>query len=246
MRWKTWLAGLVLGLVAATPLPAAAEFTAEQRAEIVAIMRDAMKQDPSILKDAITALQTDEGAREKAGARDALASVRDKLVNSLDPVGGNPKGDVTIVEFFDVRCPYCKRLEPDMARFLAGDRGVRLVYKDLPILGPASTLGSKALLAAHRQNAYEKYRDAVMKLPADITLAALEAAAKKLGLDWPKLARDMDDAAIKQQIDANLALAHKLSIQGTPALIIGDEVVPGAVDVDELKRLVADARHAKG
>jgi protein-disulfide isomerase len=238
-------AALMLVLVAAAPV-AAAEFTADQRTEIVSIIRDAMKQDPSILRDAITALQADEGAREQAHAQDALAGVRDKLVSPADPVAGNPNGDVTIVEFFDVRCPYCKRIEPVMAQFLTRDKGVRLVYKDLPILGPASTLGSKALLAAQRQNAYEKLRDAVMKLPPDITTAMLQTEVKKLGLDWTKLSRDMEDATVKQQIDANLALAHTLNIQGTPALIIGNEIVPGAIDIDELTRLVAAARQAKG
>lgn len=228
------------------PCVGRAEFTAEQRAEIVAIVRDAMKQDPSILRDAVTMLQADETARDKASARDALVAAHDKLVTPADPVGGNTKGDVTIVEFFDVRCPYCRKMEPDMAKFLAADKGVRLVYKDLPILGPASMLGSKALLAAQRQNAYEKFRDAVMKLPPDITLASLEGAAKKLGLDWARLAKDMEDPAIRTQLDANLAMAHSLNIQGTPALIVGEEMVPGAVDTEELKKLVAQARKAKG
>jgi protein-disulfide isomerase len=242
---KSWIL-LIISILALAPAGARAEFSADQRAEIVAIIRDAMKQDPSILRDAITTLQADESARDRANAQGALAAMRDKLVTPADPVGGNAKGDVTIVEFFDVRCPYCKKLEPDMARFLAADKGVRLVYKDLPILGPASTLGSKALLAAHRQNAYEKFREAVMKLPPDITMAALEGVAKKQGLDWAKLSRDMEDPAIRTQLDANLALAHTLSIQGTPALIVGDEVVPGVVDTEELKRLVAEVRKAKG
>ena len=131
-------------------LPArAAEFTPAQRAEIVQILRDALKQDPSILRDAVTAMQTDEGDRQRA----ALAAAKDTLVDPADPVGGNPKGDVTIVEFFDTRCPYCRKLEPTMADLLARDHGVRLVYKDLPILGPASVLGSKALLAAQSRGA---------------------------------------------------------------------------------------------
>jgi protein-disulfide isomerase len=237
---------LVVAALLLAPLPTLAEFSAEQRAEIVAIVRDAMRQDPSILREAITTLQADEAARERAGSRDALTAMRDKLATPADPVGGNAKGDVTIVEFFDVRCPYCKKLEPEMAQFLAGDKKVRLVYKDLPILGPASTLGAKALLAAHRQNAYEKFRDAVMKGPSDITPAGLEALAKKQGLDWAKMSHDMEDPAIRQQLDDNLALAHTLKIEGTPALIVGDELIPGMVGVNELKRLVADARKAKG
>ena len=237
---------LVLSALLAMPAGARAEFSAEQRAEIVAIMRDALKQDPSILRDAVTALQADETEREKANAKAALAAAKDTLVSPRDPIGGNPKGDVTIVEFFDVRCPYCRKMEPDMAKFLAADKGVRLVYKDLPILGPASLLGSKALLAAQRQNAYEKFRDAVMLLPPDITMASLEGVAKKLGLDWAKLSKDMDDPAVRAQLDANLTMAHSLSIDGTPALIVGDEVVPGFVDVEGLKKLAAAARKAKG
>ena len=129
----------------------ASEFTAAQRAEIVQILRDALKQDPSILREAVDALQADDGKNQRA----ALAAAKDSLVDPADPVNGNPNGDVTIVEFFDTRCPYCRKLEPSMAELLAHDHGVRLVYKDLPILGPASVLGSKALLAAQRQGGYE-------------------------------------------------------------------------------------------
>lgn len=220
-------------------------FTAAQRAEIVNIVRDALKRDPSILRDAVVALQSDDGEREKTASRAAVLSARDVLVNPNDPVAGNPRGNVTIVEFFDVRCPYCRKLEPEMAAFLASDHDVRLVYKDLPILGPASVLGTKALLAARKQDAYEKMRDAVMRMPSDITRAALETEAKKLGLDTARLMRDMDDPSIQQQIDTNLRLAQRLSIQGTPAMIVGDDLLPGAVDTAELKRAVAQARAAK-
>lgn len=229
-------------LIAVPAVSHAAAFTPEQRAEIVTILRDALMSDPTILRDAITALQADEGARDKAVAKAALEGAREHLVRADDPVGGNPKGDVTIVEFFDTRCPYCRRMEPVMDKFLQQDPGVKLVYKDLPILGPASVLGSKALLAAQRQNAYEKMREAVMKLPSDTTRAMIETEARKLGLNWDRLAKDMDGAEVQHQIDTNLALAHALNIQGTPALIIGSEIVPGAIDLADLKKLVSAAR----
>jgi protein-disulfide isomerase len=233
-------------LLAAVPMPArAAEFSGAQRDEIVSIVRDALKRDPSILRDAVVALQADDGERDKQAGKAALIAAKDSLVGPNDPVSGNPNGNVTIIEFFDVRCPYCRKLEPEMAAFLASDHDVRLVYKDLPILGPASLIGSKALLAARKQNAYEKLREAVMRLPPDITPAAIETAAKKLGLDTTRLLHDMDDASIQQQIDANLHLAQKLNIQGTPAMIIGDDLLPGAVSTVELKQAVADARIAK-
>jgi protein-disulfide isomerase len=221
----------------------AAEFTASQRGEIVAIVRDALKQDPSILRDAVMALQADDGERSQAAARAAISHHQAQLVTPADPVVGDPHGDVTIVEFFDTRCPYCRRLEPVMDGFLAKDRKVRLVYKDLPILGPASVLGTKALLAAQKQDAYSKMRDAVMKLPPDTTLPQIESAARSLGLDWPRMSQDMQDPAVQTRIDANIKLAHDLGIQGTPALIIGNDLLPGAVELPDLQKAVANARH---
>jgi protein-disulfide isomerase len=98
------------------------------------------------------------------------------------------------------------------------------------------------LLAAQKQDAYAQMRQAVMRLPPDTSLAQLEAAARGLGLDWPRLARDMEDPAVQARIDANLKLAHALGIQGTPALVIGDDLVPGAVDLLDLEKAVAEAR----
>ncbi|MEJ0017161.1 MAG: DsbA family protein [Acetobacteraceae bacterium] len=230
---------LALGLSA---LPARAdEFTAAQRAEIIQILREALKQDPSILRDAVNAMQADETDRQKA----ALAAVKDKLIDPADPVGGNPKGDVTIVEFFDTRCPYCRKLDPTMAELLARDRGVRLVYKDLPILGPASVLGSKALLAANRQGGYEKLRELVMGAPPDLTRPMLQDLVRSAGLDWNRLERDMDDPAIEARIDSNRKLAQSIGIEGTPALVIGSELIPGAVEIADLFKAVANARGAK-
>lgn len=222
----------------------AAEFSDTQRQEIIGILRDALKQDPSILRDAITALQADESTREQAATKAAISNAREMLISPGDPVGGNPRGDVTIVEFFDVRCGYCKRMEPVMAQFLAQDRNVRIIYKDLPILGPTSVLASKALLAAQKQNAYEKLREALMKVSGEISTSSIQAEAQKLGLDWARLSKDMEDPAIKQRIDANLALAQMLGIQGTPAMVVGAELIPGAVGLTELKRVVAEARKA--
>lgn len=233
---------LMLLLPAMVTGAAAAEFTPAQRSEIVAIVRDALKQDPSILRDAVVALQADEGERSQKATRAAISQTQNQLVTPADPVAGDPHGDVTIVEFFDTRCPYCRRLEPVMDKFLATDHRVRLVYKDLPILGPASVLGTKALLAAQQQDAYGKMRAAVMKLPPDTTLAQIETSARALGLDWPRMAHDMDDPAVQGRIDANLKLAHQLGIQGTPALVIGNELVPGAVELPELQKAVAEAR----
>ena len=206
------------------------QFTPAQRAEIV-----------QILRDAIAAIQADEGDQQRA----KIAALGDKLISPADPVAGNPQGDVTIVEFFDTRCPYCRKLEPAMADLLARDHGVRLVYKDLPILGPASLLGSKALLAAQMQGGYEKLRSAIMAAPPQTTTAMIKDAAMKLGLDWPRLEHDMDDPAIAARLDGNVKLARSIGVDGTPALIIGGDLLPGAMDLRELQDAVAGARKEK-
>jgi len=240
-RFMPLLASCQIICLLALPPALADEFTPAQRAEIVRILRDALKQDPSILRDAVGAMQADEGERQRA----ALAAAKDTLVDPADPVAGNPSGDVTIVEFFDTRCPYCRKLEPDMADLLTRDRGIRLVYKDLPILGPASVLGSKALLAAQKQGGYEKLRDAIMAGPPQTTKATIQDAAQRLGLDWKRLEHDMDDPAIQTRINTHLQLARSIGIEGTPALIIGGELIPGAVEGDELRSAIAKARATK-
>jgi protein-disulfide isomerase len=149
---------------------------------------------------------------------------------------------VTIVEFFDTRCPYCRKLEPTMAELLARDHGVRLVYKDLPILGPASVLGSKALLAAQKQGGYEKLRDAIMAAPPQTTKEMIQDAARKLGLDWKRLEHDMNDPAIQARIDANIKLAQTIGVDGTPALVIDGTLIPGAVEMAELTTAITKAR----
>jgi len=239
---------LALLFASARPFDRAAladEFTPAQRAEIVRIMRDALAKDPSIIREAIGAMQADETLREQAASRAAIAAANNSLISPVDPVGGNPQGDVTIVEFFDTRCPYCRKLELAMTQLLAHDHGIRLIYKDLPILGAASVLGSKALLAAQKQGGYEKLRDAIMLAPPQTTKAMIRDEALDLGFDWPRLEHDMEEPAIQARLDANVKLARRLGIDGTPALVIGGELIPGAVELAELEKAVAGARAQK-
>lgn len=237
------LRALALLLLAFAPFTAlAAEFTPAQRAEIVEILREALRKDPSILREAVAAIQADEARSQDEAARAALVAERSRLVDPNDPVGGNPKGDVTIVEYFDVRCGYCRKLEPAMAELLRQDRNVRLVYKDLPILGPGSTLGAKALLAAQVQGGYEKLRAVLMTSAPEPTRDNIRAEAVKLGLDADKLLRDMDSPSVAARIAANLAQSNRLGIRGTPAMVIGDVMIPGAIDIAELREAVAAAR----
>ena len=228
---------------AETPLPATSQFTPAQRAEIVAIMRQALRTDPSILRDAVLAMQADDGARQEAATRAAIEGSRAALTATAgDPVAGNPAGDITVVEFYDTRCPYCRRILPTLASLLQQDHGIRLVYKDMPILGPSSMVEARALLAAERQDGYLRLQSVLMQSKGEATTESVRQAAAQAGLDGARLAQDMQDPTIQQRLDANIALARKLGVEGTPALVIGDIMVPGAVELAELQQAVAAAR----
>ncbi len=227
----------------AQPTPAASGFTVAQRAEIVAILRRALRTDPSILRDAVTALQADEGTGKQARAQAAIEHAGATLAHAAgDPVAGNPDGDVTLVEFYDLRCPYCRRMLPVMAELLAGDPKLRLVYKDIPILGPPSALGARAVLAAQRQNGYLKLHDAIMGGGPALTEDTLRDAATRAGLDWERLRRDMAAPDVQARINANLDLAQSLGIDGTPAYVVGNHLIPGAVSLADLRAAIAAVR----
>jgi protein-disulfide isomerase len=235
----TSIAGPLAGPVLAADPPA---LTPAQRADVVTILRDTLRTNPSILRDALAALQADDDRRQDTAQTDVLQLLAGKLVDPADPVAGNPAAAVTLVEFYDTRCPYCRRLMGVTDELLRTDPGVRIVFKDLPILGPASQLESRALLAAQRQGGYLRLQAAVMRTSAPSTRDSLQAEAERQGLDGAALLRDMDDPAIKARLDANIALAQQIGLQGTPAMVIGTRLIPGAVALDDLRAAVAQAR----
>jgi protein-disulfide isomerase len=241
MRFLVVVGALLLG--AAVPAVAQQSLSPEQRAEVVDILRRALREDPSILRDALTALEQAEIRGRAAAQQAAIAQHQAALFSdAADPVKGNANGDVTLVEFFDARCGYCKALHPTIEQLLRRDRGVRLVLKDLPILGPTSVVASRALLAAQRQGKYPELFDALLSLRGEPTEQVLRQSAERAGIDWARLRRDMEDPAINARIEHNLSLARALAIEGTPALVIGNTLVPGAVDLATLEKLVAEAR----
>ncbi len=256
MRWSTLLRGLAAAtLLAAAPIRAQdatpaphslaapdTAFSPAQRAEIVAILRDALRTDPSILRDAVGALQADETRQQAGATRDALATHRQALVATAgDPTAGDAHGRPTVVEFYDTRCPYCRRMVPVMAELVRATPGLRVVYKDIPILGAGSVLQAKALLSALALGgdaAYLRMQDAVMKDTATPSDATVRADAQAAGLDPDRIAAGMASPAVQARIDANLKLAAALHVEGTPALVVGNQLIPGAVGLDDLRSAV--------
>ena len=156
--------------------------------------------------------------------------------------------DVTVVEFFDYNCPYCRRMEPVLNALLRSDPKVRIVYRDWPIFGPASREASRAAVASQWQGRHAAFHGALLASPARLDSAGIRAAAVKAKVDWPRLQRDLKTRGA--EIDALLArtnaIAEAIGFNGTPALIVGSQVVAGAVDLPALRRLVATARSKPG
>jgi protein-disulfide isomerase len=247
MSRRASLAALILtcAIFAAPPFCriADAEILPEQRQAIEAIIHDYLMQNPDVLIEALKAAEEkatrDSDAKAAVVLKDRRAEVFD---DPASPVGGNPQGDVTIVEFFDYRCPYCKQVQPSLQALLDQDRKLRFVYKEMPVLGAPSVTAAHAALAARLQGKYEHFHSAMMATKGQITDEVVYQVAGSVGLDVDRLKRDMTAPEIEQAVKANLALAKALDIRGTPGFIIGEHVVPGAIDLDALKELVADAR----
>ena len=193
--------------------------------------------------NAVAALRADESRKQEEEARGAIDQARPALFGTADdPVAGNPQGGVTLVEFYDLHCPYCRNMLPVTQALVATEPKLRVVYKDIPILGPGSMLGARAVLAAQRQDGYLQLQNAIMTDPSQITEESVHAAADKGGLNWARLRRDMDDPAIQARIEANLALSRALGIQGTPAYVVGGTLFSGAMSLDQLKAAIAAIR----
>ncbi len=224
-----------------------ASLTTEQTKAIEGLVHQYILDNPEVIIESMQNYQIRQHLAEQEAAANVIATHRDEIKNDPSaPVAGNPDGDVTVVEFFDYRCAYCKRVFPGIQELLKSDGNVRYVFKEFPILGPDSVIASHAALAVWSLNPekYFPFHTALMEARGTLGEAQVLAIAKKIGLDPDKVKKAMAKPEIQATIERNLALAQKLNIQGTPAFIVGDTLMPGAVDVDQLRELVAAARES--
>jgi protein-disulfide isomerase len=238
---------LALGgaLVAAAPTlgSAAPDLAPAQREAIEGVIHDYLLRNPDVLLEALRAAEEKLNHDADIKAAKVLNDRESEVFEDhATPVAGNPRGDVTIVEFFDYRCPYCKQVLPSLQALLREDHNLRFLYKELPVLGPQSVTAAHAALAAQRQGKYEAFHNAMMATKGQITDDTVYKIAGSVGLDVERLKQDMSAPEIEQALKANLALADALNIHGTPGFIIGKHIVPGAVDLDALRNMIADAR----
>lgn len=233
---------LLGGFLAPQALAAETAFNAAQKEEIGKIVRDYILENPSIVFEAADKFKAQQ---EAEGAKKAEASIKENLeflTRADAPAAGNPKGDVTIVEFFDYNCGYCRKALSDIQSVLKTDPNVRVVFKEMPILGPSSKTAALWALAANRQGKYFDFHVAVMDHKGPKEEAELEKIAKTVGLDLKKLKEDIASESVQEELNKDVEIARQIGVQGTPAFIVGTSFIPGYVGEDGLKKAIEEAR----
>ncbi len=205
-----------------------------------------IRTHPEVIEQSLQGLLAKREAEQKERHKAALATKQNELLHdSLSPVSGNLKGDITLIEFYDYRCGFCKRAASAVTELQKVDPRVRVVYKDFPILGEPSVLAAKAALAAQAQGKHQAFHEALLASHADMTKEAILKIAVKVGLDAKRLEADMANPKWQAVIDKNRVLAHELGISGTPGFIVGNELVAGWLDLNGLKELIARSGQKK-
>ncbi|MEQ1714607.1 MAG: DsbA family protein [Hyphomicrobium sp.] len=249
------LAALSLALPAGAPSPyfstsakaAEAAFSDQQKSEIGEIVKDYLLKHPEIIVDVQAALEA-KMEKEQADKLKTFMSenAKDIYRSPGASVAGNPEGDITVVEFFDYNCGYCKRGMSEIQKLIQNDKRVRVVFQELPILSKGSEDAAKAALAAKRQGKYWEFHQAMLSNKGQANEASSLKAAEGLGIDMEKFKADLKGAGVTEELDKMKSLAKKMGISGTPHFLVGDKSIPGAPEDlhSQLESLVADFRKA--
>jgi protein-disulfide isomerase len=229
-------------------VPAQAQtFNDAQRGEIERIIKDYLMQHPEVLQDVMAELEKKQQFADAEKGKLAVKENKDLLLSSPRQVTlGNPQGDVTLVEFFDYNCGYCKRALSDLMGLMKADPKLRVVLKEFPVLGPGSVEAAQVAAAVRMQDrAGKKYLDFHQKLlggRGQVDRARALAVAKEVGMDMSRLEKDMASEEVRAQLQESMQLADKLGLNGTPSYVVGPNVVIGAVGYDALKEKIESAR----
>lgn len=244
---KKLIATTALALALASPALAQSKLTDAERSDFRAEVRAYLMENPEVLMEAIAVLEDRRNADAAANDIALLETNADEIFS--DPaswVGGNPDGDITVVEFMDYRCGYCKKAFEDVAELITSDGNIRFVVKEFPILGPQSELASRfavAVLQIEGADSYEKVHNALMVMKGDVTLESLSALGSEAGLaDTAAVVAHMNAPEVSSVIDANRALAQRLDVNGTPTFVIDQTLVRGYVPLDGMRQIVAGQR----
>ncbi|HVT55910.1 MAG TPA: DsbA family protein [Xanthobacteraceae bacterium] len=244
-RLPLTLAALAAAGFALTATPAGA-LTDKDRPEIEAIIKDYLIKHPEVLREALESLEKMQASEETKKQSAAIAAHHKVIFDSpRGPVYGNPKGDVTLVEFFDYNCSYCRHSLADVAKLVKGDPKLKVVFKEFPVLGPSSVDAAKVAVAVRMQDSGHKYFEFHKRLLGGRGEANKEralAAAKDAGFDMARIQKDMESPEVANTLRESMGIAQALGINGTPTFIVADEMVVGAMGYDALKSKIDAVR----
>ena len=244
---RRMFATLALSLMATTALAGGIEnMTDAERAAFQKEVRDYLIAHPEVLVEAMDALQAQQQAQQAVNDKQIVADNQAALLQDANSwVGGNPDGDITVVEFMDYRCGYCRKAFAEVEELVKADGNIRFVVKEFPILGEDSVISSRFAVAVrrlHGDEAYKKAHDALITLRGQPDQANLGKLASDLGLDANAIFAEMQSDEVTNIIKANHAMADKLQISGTPTFVVGDQVIRGYMPLDAMQQLVANER----
>jgi protein-disulfide isomerase len=239
---------LLLPFCTALAQSGAATNSSPQDTALQQAIHDYILAHPEVLIESLQLAKAKAEQRQAELVKGKIVAFKQDLVDDPNaPILGNPIGDVTLVEFFDYRCPFCRQVEPWLQTLIKEDPALRVVEKEFPILGPASVYAAHVALAARKQGKHTAFRNALMAKEGkiderDIHENLILQAAQSAGLDIDRMKVDMKSPDVEAEISGNMRMARSLGLTGTPAFIIGTELVPGATDLATLRSMVDDAR----
>jgi len=208
------------------------------------VIHDYILAHPEVLIESLQIARERQQIRQEQQSKNLISSLKKELVDDpMTPVRGNPSGDVTLIEFFDYRCPYCRQVEPWLQTLINNNSSLRVVEKEMPILGAASVYEARMALAALKQGKHEAFHNAIMSKKPNVDDATILQLAAQAGLDLDRMKTDMNSPEVDAEIKRTLEIAKVLKLNGAPAFIVGSELVPGATDLETLQALVDEARH---
>jgi len=240
---------IAAAITLASPTAAPAQtFSPDQREEIGTVVKEYLLAHPEVMQDVMAELEKRQQAAEAEKHRAAVADNKPTLFNSPHQVVlGNPQGNVTMVEFFDYNCGFCKRALSDMLDLLKTDSNLKFVLKEFPVLGEGSVEAAHVAVAARMQDVtgkkYIEFHQKLLGGRGQADKAHALAVAKEVGFDMARIEKDMNSDEVKKTIDENMKLADALGVNGTPSYVVGDEVIVGAVGIDVLREKIKAERN---
>ena len=244
MTFKKALLGFTaLAALAGTPAIAQdAAFSDAQKEALGGLIKEYLMENPNVIFESIEAYRAEQERIAEETATQKITEHLAYMTRADAPSVGNPNADVTVIEFFDYNCGYCKKALPDIQAAVRDDENVRVVFKEMPILGPTSKTAAQWALAAHKQGKYFEYHTALMEHAGPKEPEELEKLAAKVGLDIEQMKKDAASQEIQEDLDKVLSVGRDVGVNGTPAFIVGTTFVPGYVGEQGLKDAIAAER----